>query len=282
MESSGTPQFIQPNAGWQYGAPPQGVPPYWGPTNPYPGIPEGATQDYFASWGRRAVALITDAFIPTLLFGILVLGMGLWFNSTVGGVTEDSVVGYVFLGLALYLVGLMIVTLLALAIQFYCFARKLPRRGQSFGKQAVGVRIERIDGTELRVSDFWMRHFVPNLIGAATGGIFFIVDYAWPLFDDRRQALRDKMADTIVVDLRSELAGGKPEPIATPGPVFTAAVLSIVLGVAAVGGGVALFESAEAPDLTDAEIERAFDKHFEIDETGSGWDLDSTGTYEGR
>lgn len=80
-------------------------------------------------------------------------------------------------------------------------------RGQTPGKQIVGVRVIRANGEP---SD-WGRTFlrevviewiVVSALSAMTGGIFYVVNYVWPLWDKDRQALHDKMVETLVVDAR--------------------------------------------------------------------------------
>ncbi len=45
----------------------------------------------------------------------------------------------------------------------------------------------------------WM---VGSCLGLVTFGIYCVVDYLWPLWDRNRQALHDKMAETLVVQGR--------------------------------------------------------------------------------
>lgn len=112
------------------------------------------------------------------------------------------------------------------------FIRRPPRRGQSFGKQALGIRIERIDGLPIGFGTFAKRVLLSGLLGGITFGLFWIAAYLWPLFDDRKQALYDKLAGTIVTDLRSDGPDDKPQPIATPGPIITLALVSVVVALA--------------------------------------------------
>ena len=80
-------------------------------------------------------------------------------------------------------------------------------RGQTPGKQIVGVRVIRANGEP----SGWWRAFlrevvvewiVVSTLSAMTGGIFYVVNYVWPLWDKDRQALHDKMVETLVVDAR--------------------------------------------------------------------------------
>ena len=77
--------------------------------------------------------------------------------------------------------------------------------GQTPGKQIVGVRVIRANGepsdwghTFLR--EFVMEWIVVGFLSAMSGGIFYVVNYVWPLWDKDRQALHDKMVETLVVE----------------------------------------------------------------------------------
>jgi uncharacterized RDD family membrane protein YckC len=64
-------------------------------------------------------------------------------------------------------------------------------RGQTLGKQLVGIRVQRLDGGS---PVGFRRAFVRVL---AKGILVF--GYVWPLWDPAHQALHDKAADTAVI-----------------------------------------------------------------------------------
>ena len=81
------------------------------------------------------------------------------------------------------------------------------RRGQTPGKQMVGIRVIKNNGELSDWSYTFLRELViKGLVGGflsgMTGGIYWVVDHLWPLFDSDRQALHDKMVDTLVVQDR--------------------------------------------------------------------------------
>ncbi len=79
-------------------------------------------------------------------------------------------------------------------------ARKGERNGQTPGKQVVSIRVVPEAGGPLPFGTGVVRDTVAkNILGTATGGLFSLVDFLWPLWDDRSQALHDKMANTLVV-----------------------------------------------------------------------------------
>ena len=81
------------------------------------------------------------------------------------------------------------------------------RRGQTPGKQLVGIRVIKSSGelsgwgyTFLR--ELVIKGLVGGFLSGMTAGIYWVVDHLWPLFDSDRQALHDKMVDTLVVQDR--------------------------------------------------------------------------------
>lgn len=80
----------------------------------------------------------------------------------------------------------------------------LHRYGQSVGKRILGLRIVCADGTRAALGRiFWRRMLVPGLIEAVplAGWVFSFAD-AITIFTDTRQTLHDRIAGTIVIDLR--------------------------------------------------------------------------------
>jgi uncharacterized RDD family membrane protein YckC len=82
-------------------------------------------------------------------------------------------------------------------------ARQGPANGQTIGKRAAKLRVVRDNGLPIT---FWLgmlREFVvKQFFGIlVTGGLFWIVDAMWPLFDDHDRAVHDMVAETHVVKL---------------------------------------------------------------------------------
>jgi uncharacterized RDD family membrane protein YckC len=70
------------------------------------------------------------------------------------------------------------------------------RRGQTIGMMLYGIAVRDIEGGPVSVG----RAAIRSLILIVGSG--FLIDAFWPLWDPRRQALHDKPARTLVVDLR--------------------------------------------------------------------------------
>lgn len=76
-------------------------------------------------------------------------------------------------------------------------------RAQTPGKQIVGIQVVKDTGEPVGWGYMFLREFViKGLLGgflSSFAGIYFVVDHIWPLFDDDKQTLHDKMVSTLVV-----------------------------------------------------------------------------------
>lgn len=109
-------------------------------------------------------------------------------------VTAMSVASVVVGALAIVVIGYIVWWLIALG------------RGQTPGKQIVGIRVIKDDGEPSGWGYTFLREFVIKLllvgfISDVTFGIGRLVDYLWPLWDREKkmQTLHDKMLGTLVV-----------------------------------------------------------------------------------
>ncbi len=97
---------------------------------------------------------------------------------------------------------LLIVTLFIGYFIWWLFAL---RRGQTPGKQVLGIRAVRTDGTELGWGMTFVREFlVKGLLGgiaqSASFGVSWLLDSLWPLWDKDKQTVHDKIVSTLVVE----------------------------------------------------------------------------------
>jgi uncharacterized RDD family membrane protein YckC len=111
-------------------------------------------------------------------------------------------------GEAVWLGTAIVATFLAVGAHlFYApllMKRKGRRNGQTWGKQACGIRVIRADGKPMRFSDAALRQIVYKSFGGIVASTFvplfpWILDYLWPLWDEQHRALHDMAADTRVV-----------------------------------------------------------------------------------
>jgi uncharacterized RDD family membrane protein YckC len=89
-------------------------------------------------------------------------------------------------------------------VNFFLMGREGEKNGQTLGKQVCNIRVVKEDGARVDIGFALLRDFVvKGLLFGTVGGFFFgiptLVDYLWPLWDDRKQALHDKMVSSYVV-----------------------------------------------------------------------------------
>ena len=179
-----------------------------------------------ASYGQRMGAWALDFVGFTLPFilliiGLVVLVLGLIFSSefvkesititsdsmTIEESIEESVLsGANWLVAIMGTVGLVLVILGIILLGYIVWWLIALGRGQTPGKQIVGIRVIKDDGSPSNWGYTFLREFVIKLllvgfISDMTFGIARLVDYLWPLWDraEKMQTLHDKMLGTIVV-----------------------------------------------------------------------------------
>jgi uncharacterized RDD family membrane protein YckC len=134
-----------------------------------------------ADWRARCSAFMLD-YILTLLAPALTLVLAVyikrrWASPTAA--TAVVVIGY----------------LATAVVIFFNYVHFYLRRGQSFGKRFMGVRVVRIDGRPIDYQTAVLRH----ILGYPLSVLFFGLGIVWMLWDGRRQGWHDKVAKTVVV-----------------------------------------------------------------------------------
>lgn len=151
----------------------------------YEPSPDATTVDpRLADRWRRALALVID------IFGVCVVGfMGLMVIELVADLDDPTPSAIAYCWLA----GLFLLHDPVL------MCRAGARNGQTFGRQALGVRVVTREG---RPIGFWRaarRTWLGSyLIAFFTVGLYWIADYATGLISDRRQTLHDHIGGTFV------------------------------------------------------------------------------------
>jgi uncharacterized RDD family membrane protein YckC len=194
------PQPPAPPAGPQAPpAGPEGPPSYGGPVppggwqQPIAQPPGGWHGRPLASWGSRVGATLIDfviLLVPVILLTVIVIG-----------IAAGSDAGAAITGLLGFLAYLVVAFLYAPLLM----ARDGARNGQTWGKQAVGVRVIRNTGEPISFGFAALREIAVKglLVGIASSIIPLIpwlLDVCWPLWDDENRALHDMVVSTHVVD----------------------------------------------------------------------------------
>ena len=211
------------------GASDSGPPPYAGafgsvpyPVTGYPaegqvGASSSATTPDgvpLAGWWRRGLALTIDGVVVAVVAALLSLpwwidvvrDVSSWMNDAMDapqGTTPDTNALLDKIATPLLVIGLV-----SNALRFVYYVGFLRWKQATPGMFALGLRVrlrERPGPMPMRtVLMRWLGHYGPALLGlAATGGaisaLYTLVDYLWPLWDDKKQAVHDKIARTNVV-----------------------------------------------------------------------------------
>lgn len=152
--------------------------------------PPRTTPPRAASWVSRALALAIDALVLCAVTAVVLA------PALLSGRDVD----------------LVAVPVLVIAAAAY-FPLTMRAAGQSWGKRATGIRVVRVDGRALDAGTVIVRDVIGKTLIFSVFAVVALfvptlVNFFWPLFDSRNQALHDKMAQTIVVS--SGRAGPRP------------------------------------------------------------------------
>ena len=100
----------------------------------------------------------------------------------------------------------------AAAYTAVAFAYEMPqllRRGQTLGKRALAIRVERADGRPLDLRTLLVRQTLVQYVSGFLALPILIANYLWPLLTRDNRALHDLAAGTLVVrcaDMRPAVA----------------------------------------------------------------------------
>ncbi|MEP6632419.1 MAG: RDD family protein [Lapillicoccus sp.] len=204
----------------QQGYPPSGpggyasAPPVYGSALGVKTTPDGQP---LASYGQRVGAYLLDALITgaitLLLGGYWLLQFFQWYAAYLSGLLSTIDAGgnpavdqtEITSQATSYLLPVVAVGLVVQVVYQVAF---LTRKGATPGKMAVGIAVRHRDRPGvpdlMTVLKRVALGVVSSLLGflpaaSAIGSLVSILDLLWPLWDDKRQALHDKIAGTNVV-----------------------------------------------------------------------------------
>jgi uncharacterized RDD family membrane protein YckC len=173
------PQQYQPQPPQQYGGP------QYAPAPP---------SDQFGGFWVRFVAYFLDGIIIGIpMWIIIAIFAGGMFAGFSGTTTEDEqIAAAAAAGISFFLIFIVAFV----GIWLYEALMTSSERGATLGKRALGLRILKSDGTRLTFGRATGRFFAKAFI---TGIIPFGIGYIMAGFTDRKRALHDMIADTVVV-----------------------------------------------------------------------------------
>lgn len=134
-------------------------------------------QSNFAGFGIRFVAFFIDAVILSFAFGFITYATGARLNS---GFFE-----------VIYNPGNLLSLLLAMSYFVYF---ETSDKQATLGKQAMGLKVVKQDGTKMMMKDSILRY-----IGKILSAFIFMIGYIMVIFDDQKKSLHDRIANTFVI-----------------------------------------------------------------------------------
>jgi uncharacterized RDD family membrane protein YckC len=139
----------------------------------------------FASWGRRVGAYLLDTLVIVVPF-IAIVAVAL----ATGDPDDENDSSWVVVGFAY---------LLTVVAPFVYFTLMHGReRGQTLGKRWVGIRVaEDATGASIGYGRAFGRYAITFVFGLFI--LPLLLDYLWPLWDQKNQALHDKVVGSVVV-----------------------------------------------------------------------------------
>jgi uncharacterized RDD family membrane protein YckC len=181
-------------------APERPVPGYTGPAPPGAGglgVPAAGPvvgRPVLAGWWRRVGAQLLDGLIVSA--GAALLFVAITAPFSIGFFASDEV-GTV----AVIVGGLLALLCIAVIALLYAPALMARTNGKTLGRMATGIRVIRADGRPITFGFAMLREvavktLLVGIASALTGGIGYLLDVLWPLWDEENRALHDFLVNT--------------------------------------------------------------------------------------
>jgi uncharacterized RDD family membrane protein YckC len=164
--------------------------------------PTAASATVYATFGQRFLALIIDAIIISVVyFAILtpiitVLGLGIASKAqNMESMTEDEAASAA-MGMAggiIAAIGTAFLAVYAIQLLYYSIMESSKYQG-SVGKIALGIKVVDLNGNRVSFGTAFVR-----AIGKLISGMIMYIGYLMAAFTEKKQALHDMIASTLVV-----------------------------------------------------------------------------------
>ncbi len=172
-DQSGQPGYIAP-------------PPGYAPANHAPG-----SQYAYDSWGSRLGAYILDALVATAIAIVpIVIGAIIAFSGAETDPVTNEMTGVNPLGVVIMVLGYLSI----FAFVIWNQGVRMGKTGQSLGKKWLGIKVVRNNGELLGAGLGVGRWFVAYFLGGLC-----LLDYLWPLWDEKKQTWHDKIVSSVVI-----------------------------------------------------------------------------------
>jgi RDD family len=165
------------------------------------GVPAAGAlpKEAYASWGQRVAGYLIDygVFIVAGLIAGVIIAIGLTRSSS----SYDPATGAVSDVDPLVIIGYLLLILIGIVqLGFTIWNRwiRAGRTGMSIGKEKTNTRLVGADtGTPIGAGKAFLRDLVRGLLGYVP--LVPLIDALFPLWDDKRQTLTDKIMSTVVL-----------------------------------------------------------------------------------
>ena len=154
--------------------------------------PKEYALEYAGFWVRLG-AIVTDIVVLLLIYGVilkLVTLIASFSMVNVFGSLPWNIVSIKELFLNPIFLVIAGVIKIAYFVGFWAW------RGQTPGKMLLGIKIIRTDSSPVTLGHAFLRY-----LGYIVSALTLYIGFIWVAFDDRKQGLHDKIADTYVVKL---------------------------------------------------------------------------------
>lgn len=160
------------------------------------------TATNYASFGQRFLALIIDGIVMSILYFIILtpimtaIGLGVASEAqALEGMSEDeaatAAVGMV--GAIVAAAGTAMLAVTVIQLLYFSLFESSKFQG-TLGKMAMGIKVVDANGDRLSVGKAFVRS-----IGRIISGMILYIGYLMAAFTEKKQALHDMMANTLVV-----------------------------------------------------------------------------------
>lgn len=171
----------------------------WSPLQGPEAVPPGANlRPEFAGWWSRVGAVLLDGLFAVAV-GIVpvIVGAVIAFkDAELDPVTDEITGGVDGSGVLLMILG----GVLYFAADIWNRVVRLGATGQSLGKKAAGIRVVKAEhGDVIGGGAALGRWGIQVVFGFVPLALLTLLDVLWPLWDERHQALHDKVVGSVVV-----------------------------------------------------------------------------------
>jgi uncharacterized RDD family membrane protein YckC len=151
----------------------------------------------FASWGRRVLGYLVDAFVGAvasipLIVGYVMLGQD---NPVRTDINGNPILDGTIHASAATVGTLILGGVISLIFNVYNTIIRQGRTGYSFGKTLVGIRLVKVSTAQPMGAGLCfvrqLAHYIDSLI--------CYLGWLWPLWDSRNQTIADKIMNTVVI-----------------------------------------------------------------------------------